>query len=251
MLWLVEFRKHLPVFIAVAVATSAVSIAATAFPKVVALEVVQALCVLLCWSATTCYSAAVVFSFLALGRDQLLQLSTRSRWQLAFLKLCVLTVLLVAQHALTVGLQIRDLTDAAGKTAPAAIVYVLLAKIVSISVFLLGALLLATLSKLLRSRGTATTFFAVGLVGVIVVQALLLWRSGAPDTHDFFIGVGGHPFTVNLYANILPLTLTGPSSGFLPSIAGWSMVLNLTAALLFTAAWAVIARGRKFDFLTM
>jgi hypothetical protein len=251
MLWLVEFRKHLPVFVAAYLATASIGVIVVLVPDVVALEVIQALCVLLCWSATTIYSAAAVFSYLVLGRDVLFQLSTRSRWQLASLKVTVLALLLTAQHVLTVGLQISTLADAAGRDAAAVIVYVLSAKIVSISAFLVSAAFLATLSKLLRGRGAATSFFAVGMVALVAAQAVLLWRTGAPNTRDFFIGVGGEPFTVNLYANILPLTLTGPSSGILPPVSGISVMLNLTAAVVFAAGWSILARARRFDFVSM
>lgn len=251
MLLRVELRKHLPVFVAAYLATTATGIAAAIAPDIVTLDVVRALCTLLCWSATTVYSAAVVFSFVVLGRDQLFQISTRSRWQLVGLKLGVLAALLTVQHLLTLGLQMPDLVEPAGADAPAVIGYVMLAKIVSIAAFLLSVTFLATVSKVLGGRGVSTSFFAVGLVVVIGLQGILLWRLGAPTTQEFFIGVGGQLFTVNLYANILPLTLTGPSGGFLPPISGLSVVLNLIAAVLFGAGWAVLAKVRRFNFLPM
>ena len=251
MLLRVELRKHLPVFVAAYLATTATGIAAVIAPDIVTLDVVRALCTLLCWSATTGYSAAVVFSFLVLGRDQLFQISTRSRWQLVGLKLGVLTVLLTVQHLLTVGLQLEDLLEPAGADAPAVIGYLLLAKIVSIAAFLLSVAFLATVAKVLRGRGVSTSFFAVGLLVIVGVQGVLLWRLGAPTTQEFFIGVGGQLFTVNLYANILPLTLTGPDDGFLPPISSLSVVLNLIVAVVFGAGWAVLAKVRRFNFLPM
>ncbi|PZE36491.1 hypothetical protein [Curtobacterium sp. MCPF17_031] len=251
MLWRVEFRKHLPVFVAAYLATTVTGVAAVLAPDIVTLDVIRALCTLLCWSATTVYSAVVVFAFLVLGRDQLFQISTRSRWQLVGLKLGVLAVLLTVQHLLTVGLQLQSLLEPAGADAAAVIWYVTLAKVVSIAAFLLSVTFLATLSKVLRGRGVLTSFFAVGLLVIIGVQAVLLWRLGAPTTQEFFIGVGGQLFTVNLYANILPLTLTDPSAGFLPPISGLSVVLNLIAAIVSAAAWAVLAKVRRFDFLPM
>ena len=251
MLLRVELRKHLPVFVAAYLATTAIGTAAALAPDIVTLDVVRALCTLLCWSATTVYSAAVVFSFVVLGRDQLFQISTRSRWQLVGLKLGVLTVLLIVQHLLTVGLQLQDLLEPAGADAAAVIGYLMLAKVVSIAAFLLSVTFLAILTKVLRGRGLSTTVFAVGLLVVIGVQGVLLWRLGAPTTQEFFIGVGGQLFTVNLYANILPLTLTGPNGGFLPPISGLSVVLNLIAAVVFAAGWAVLVKVRRFNFLLM
>jgi len=251
MLLRIELRKHLPVFVAAYLATAATGTAAALAPDVVTLDVIRALCTLLCWSATTVYSAAVVFSFLVLGRDQLFQISTRSRWQLVGLKLGVLTVLLTVQHLLTVGLQLQDLLEPAGPDAAAVIGYVMLAKVVSLAAFLLSVTFLAILAKVLRGRGVSTSFFAVGLLVVIGVQGILLWRLGAPTTQEFFIGVGGQLFTANLYANILPLTLTGPSGGFLPPISSLSVVLNLIAAVVFAAGWAVLAKVRRFNFLPM
>ena len=160
-------------------------------------------------------------------------------------------MLLIVQHLLAVGLQLQDLLEPAGADAGAVIGYVMLAKVVSIAAFLLSVTFLATVAKVPRGRGVSTSFFAVGLLVVIGVQGVLLWRLGAPTTEEFFIGVGGQLFTVNLYANILPLTLTGPSEGFLPPISGLSVVLNLIAAVVFAAGWGVLAKVRRFNFLPM
>ncbi|WIB12310.1 hypothetical protein [Curtobacterium sp. MCPF17_052] len=178
-------------FVAAYLATTVTGVAAVLASNIVTLDVIRALCTLLCWSATTVYSAVVVFAFVVLGRDQLFQISTRSRWQLVGLKLGVLAVLLTVQHLLTVGLQLQSLLEPAGADAAAVIGYVTLAKVVSIAAFLLSVTFLATLSKVLRGRGVSTSFFAVGLLVVIGVQAVLLWRIGAPNTQEFFIGVGG------------------------------------------------------------
>lgn len=251
MLWLVELRKHLPLFGTVSLVTTSMGAVRALNPDVLTLQVIQALCVLLCWTATTIYSASVVFAFLTLGRDLLLHLSTRSRWQLAGVKLSVLAVLLLVQHALTLVWQVADLSKSAGPHVGAAIGYVVVAKIVSILVFLCSVTLVATLAKKFRGRGGATTFFASGMLVVVAAQAIVLWRIGAPNTHDFFIGVGGDVFTVNLYANILPLTLTGPGDGFLPPITGLSILLNLLVAVTLAGTWAVSAKVRKFDFLPL
>ncbi len=163
----------------------------------------------------------------------------------------MLVVLLVVQHALTVAWQVSDLTRSAGPDAGAAISYVVIAKSVSIVVFLCSVTFVATAAKTFRGRGGATSSFVIGMLVVVAAQVILLWRIGAPSTHDFFIGVGGDAFTVNLYANILPLTLTGPGDGFLPSITNVSIALNLIAAVLLIIGWMVLAKVRKFDFLPL
>lgn len=251
MLCLVELRKHLPLFGTAYLATSSIGVVVALAPDVLTLEIIQALCVLLCWTATTIYSASVVFAYLTLGRDVLFHLSTRSAWRLAGLKLSVLAVLLLVQHALTVVWQLADLEASAGADSGAAIVYVAVAKVVSVVVFLCSVAFVATAAKTFRGRGGATAFFAIGMLVVVAAQAILLWRIGAPSTHDFFIGVGGDTFTVNLYANILPLTLTGPDDGFLPPITLSSIVLNVVAAVVLAGGWTVLAKVRKFDFLPL
>jgi len=61
-----------------------------------------------------------------------------------------------------------------------------------------------------------------------VLQVILLWRIGAPNTTDFFIGIGGTEYTAHLYAGVLPLTLSGPGGGYLPpSLISVSMLLNV------------------------
>lgn len=252
MLWRVELRKHLPVTAAAAVATVATGAAAALAPEVVSVAVLHSLCILLCWSAVVCASAGAVFNFLVLGRDQLLQISTRSRWALAGMKLVVLAGLLVLLHLVTLAVQVpalRDAADAAGTALGGVLAAVVVSKVVSVCAFLLSTAALAVLAKTMPGRATATVFYTVALIVVVVGQAVALWQLGAPTTRSFFIGVGGELTTVNLYANILPLTLTSPAEGIIPPIWGLSVALNLGSAALFGALWAVMARVRRYNFL--
>jgi len=251
MLWRTELRKHLPIFATVWMATLAAGVAAAIAPHVVVLEVVHALCGMLCWTASSLYAASVLFRFIALGDDLFLQISSVSRWKLALLKVALLGALMVVQHLIAVGTDLGQLRNAAGTSFNAAVLYMLLAKTLSIAAFLALVLLAATSAKTLPGRGASGTFFGLAVVATITAQAILLWRIGAPATQDFFIGVGGEMFTVNLYANLLPLTLTAPDSGFIPPITGTSVALNAAGILVFIGCWAVLIRARRFNFLQL
>lgn len=251
MLWRTEFRKHLPLFGVAYVVTVATGVAVIVRPGVLAFEVFQALGGMLCWSATVIYSASVVFRYLALGADPLLHLGTISRWRIALMKVAALGALLFFQHLIAVAMLLRTLLDAAGEDRGPVMTYLVVAKALSILTFLAAVGALSTASKVVRGRAGPTTAFALALLAVVVAQGILLWQTGAAGTRDFFIGVGGDFFTVNLYANILPITLTGPEAGFLPPVAWLSASLNLGAAVVFAVLWVAVAKGRRHDFLPL
>jgi hypothetical protein len=251
MLWRAEFRKHLPLFGVAYAVTVATGIAVIVRPDVLAFEVIQALGGMLCWSATVVYSAAVVFRYLALGADPLLHLGTIGRWRIALMKVAVLGALLFSQHLIAVAMLLGTLLDTAGGDVGPVMTYLVVAKALSIVTFLTAVGFLSTASKVMRGRAWTTTTFTLALLAVVVAQGILLWRTGAAATQDFFIGVGGDFFTVNLYANILPITLTGPEAGFLPPVAWLSASLNLGATVVFAVLWAAVATGRRHDFLPL
>ena len=251
MLWRTEVRKHLPVFAAVYSAIVLVGVARWVAPDVLVLEIVQALCGMLCWTGSAVYAATILFRFITLGDDVSLQISSVGRWSSASLKASVLCGLLVLQHLLGVAVTVDQLRNTAAAEFATALVYVVVAKTLSIVSFLTLVLLSATSAKVFSGRGACAAVFVIGLLTAITAQGLTLWRIGAPTTEHFFIGVGGDAFTVNLYANILPLTLTGPAEGFLPIITGTSMVLNLSAVLAFLACWALLIRFRRFNFVAI
>jgi hypothetical protein len=247
MLWRVEYRNHLPYFSIVIGLTVAAGIATAAAPHVEVFAVVLAMTGLVAWVATTVYVAAAILRFLTLGGDTLLHVSALSPWRLTTRKALVLGSYMVAQHIATLLAQAPHISDTVGAERTQVFAYLFAAKVVSIATFLIAVVLAGALAKAMRRRGPATTVFAVVLVLVVTAQAILLWRLGAPDTQSFFIGVGGDFTTANLYANVLPLVLTGPAEGFLPSITGLSMMLNASVAAFMLVGSLALIRWRTFD----
>lgn len=251
MLWRVEYRNHLPYFSIAIGLTVAAGIATAAAPQVEVFAVVLAMTGLVAWVATTVYVAAAILRFLTLGNDTLLHLSALSPWRLTARKALVLGSYMVVQHITTLLAQAPHISDTVGAESAQVFAYLFMAKVVSIASFLIAVVLVATLAKTMRRRGTATTLFVVGLVVVVTAQAIMLWRLGAPDTQSFFIGVGGDFITANLYANVLPLVLTGPAEGFLPSITGLSVALNAGAIACMLLVTLALIRWRRFDHVAL
>ncbi|NQX11432.1 hypothetical protein HQQ80_07335 [Microbacteriaceae bacterium VKM Ac-2855] len=251
MLWVVEFRKHLPIFAAIYAVTIVTGAAALLFPDVVVLGVIQALGGLLCWSAAVIYAASVILRYLSLGRDLLLQIGTVSRWRIVWMKAAVLGAYLFGLHVVSLAFLFKKTSDAAGDQFGSVLAYLIGGKLLSIAVFLVAVVLVATLVKMLRTKAAVVTGFSVLVVAVVIGQAILLWQTGAPDTAHFFIGVGGDFFTVNLYANILPIILTDASAGFLPNIWVTSVLLNTALAAMYFLIWAVVTRVSRVNFLSL
>lgn len=251
MLWRVEYRNHLPYFSIAIGLTVAAGIATAAAPHAEVFAVVLAMTGLVAWVATTVYVAAAILRFLTLGHDTLLHVSALSPWRLTARKALVLGSYMVAQHVATLLAQTPHISDTVGAERTTVFAYLFAAKVVSIAAFLIAVVLVATIAKTMRGRGPATTVFVVSLVVVVAAQAIVLWRLGAPGTKSFFIGVGGDFTTVNLYANVLPLILTGPAEGFLPPIAGFSAVLNAGAAACMLLVTLALIRWRRFDHVAL
>ena len=248
MLWRTEFGKNLPVFLACYAVVAVVGAAALIFRDVVALEAVQAFGVMLAWAAAVVYSSATLFAYFALGRDLLLHIGSVGRVSVLLMKAAVLGVLLYALHAVTFIFEARTIADAAGSRFPAVLAYLWGGKALSIVAFLTLSLFLSAAVKLLCGRGALIAAYAVIIVGVVIAQAIALWRIGAPTTTHFAVGVGGDFFTANLYANVLPLTLTGPGEGLLPPITGVGLLLNGGAAVILLALWLLLVRTRGLNF---
>jgi len=251
MLWRTEYRNHLPYFSIVIGLTVAAGIATAAAPHVEVFAVVLAMTGLVAWVATTVYVAAATLRFLTLGGDTLLHVSALSPWRLTARKALVLGSYMVLQHIATLLAQAPHISDTVGAERTQVFAYLFMAKVVSIASFLIAVVLVATLAKTMRRRGPATTLFVVALVVVVTAQAIMLWRLGAPDTQSFFIGVGGEFLTANLYANVLPLILTGPAEGFLPPITGLSVVLNAGAIASMLLMTVALIRWRRFDHVAL
>jgi hypothetical protein len=247
MLWRVEYRNHLPYFSIAIGLTVAAGIATAAAPHVQVFPVVLAMTGLVAWVATTVYVAAAILRFLTLGHDTLLHVSALSPWRVTARKALVLGTYMVVQHVATLLALAPHIGDTVGAERTQVLAYLFAAKVVSIATFVIAVILVATTAKTMRGRGPATTVFVVALMLVVGAQAILLWRLGAPGTHSFFIGVGGDFTTVNLYANVLPLILTGPAEGYLPPIAGLSVVLNVGAAACMLLGTLALIRWRRFD----
>lgn len=252
MLWRIEFRKHVFVFLACWLVVAVTGTAALVAPHVVALQAVQAFGTMLAWCAATVYSAGVLLSYFTLGDDLLLHIGSLPRTRVALMKAAVLAVLMYLLHIVTFAFQAHTIADAAGGQIPAVIGYVFAAKALSIAAFLALVVFLSAAVKIpLHGKGSSIGGYTVLAVGIVIAQAILLWRLGAPDTSHFAIGVGGAFFTANLYANILPLTLTGPADGLLPAVTGLSLLLNGAAIVLFAGLWALLVRTRRLNFYTL
>lgn len=251
MLWLIEFRKHLP-FFSVAIGPAALTgVAAALVPDQPVLEVIRTLSGMLVWCGSVVYVAADLARFLTLGNDVLLHIGAPGQLKTAGIKAASLGAFLLALHAATLIGGAATITETVETDAPAVFAYFVVAKAVSIVTYLVTVVFAASAAKVFRARGSATTAFIVVLVGIVVGQTLTLWRLGAPDTDFFFIGVGGDFLSVNLYANILPIILTPPSAGFLPPIAGLSVLLNSVLSFVAGAITLLLMRFRRFDFITL
>lgn len=250
-LWLLEVRKHLPFFASIIGAVVATSIAVAIWPDVEMLEVLRSMCGLLCWTGTVVYVAASTVRFVTLGGDLLLHISALNRWRLLGMKAAVLGAFMLCLHVAALLGQVRAISDAPDGESAAVFAYLVIAKIVAIATFIVTVIMVATLAKAGRGRGAAIAAFGLLVLAIIVVQAIALWRLGAPNTTSWFIGVGGDMYTVNLSANIVPLILTGPELGMLPSVAWASIALNAAFSLVMVAIWALLARFRRFDFVAM
>lgn len=252
MLWRIEFRKHIFVFLPCWLVVALTGTAALIAPGAAWLQAVQAFGTMLAWCAAVIYTAGVLLSYFALGGDLLLHIGSLSRTRMMLMKAVVLAVLLYLLHAVTFAFQARTIGEAAGRQSPAVIAYVLGAKALSIAAFLALVMLLSAAVKIpLRGKGSSIAVYAVLAVGLVIVHAILLWRLGAPDTTHFAVGVGGAFFTANLYANILPLTLTGPADGLLPGVTCVSLLLNAAAVILFAGLWTLAARTRRLNFYAL
>lgn len=248
-LWLVELRRRLPVALVAILLTAAAGTAAATAPDFTTLGVVRELGVMLCWSATTIWSASVLVRHVTLADDALPELGTRPWWHVAVGKALVLGGLLLAQHVVTTLVELPTLHDAFGPDLAAAVTHTALAKVASLAAWLTVVLLVATLAALVPGRGRAVTVAVAGLTVVVVGQALLLWRTGAPDTDTFVLGVGSETWTVHLYANVLPLVLTAPAQGVVPGVAWLSVGLDGVVAVVAAATWTTVARRRRWDRL--
>ena len=251
MLWVVETRKHLPLFATLYVLTAAAGTLRLAFPDTVAFSVIQGLGTLLCWSAAVIYAASVIFRYLAFGRDLFLQIGTVSRWRIVGIKAVVLGACMLVLHLLTVGFQIKTISEAAGPQSTAVLAYLVAAKVLSIAAFLALVVFLSSVVKVLRGRAAMLLAFSILMVGLIVGQTIALWQIGAPHAAEWFIGVQGDFYTVNLYSNILPLILSGPADGFLPPVITTSIVLNAVMLTAYLALWALFARTARVNHLTL
>jgi len=248
-LWLVELRHLLPVpLVAVALTGAAGAVAALA-PDIVALGVVRELAVMLCWSGTAIWAAGVLVRHVTLVDDPLVQLGTRPWWRVAVGKALMIAALLTVQHVVTTIAELQTLHAAFGENLAGAVAHAAIAKVASLAAYLAVVLLVATLATLVLGRMRAVATVAIGVTIVVVGHALLLWRVGAPDTEVFVLGVGSDTWTVHLYANVLPLVLTGPSEGVVPDVAWLSLGLNAAVALTASATWLALARGRRWDRL--
>lgn len=251
MLWLIEVRKH-AAFFAITIGLAIVtSVAAALFPQQQVLEVIRTLTGMLVWCASAVYVAADLARFLALGNDVLLHCSAFSPLRNACVKATILGIFLVALHAATLGGGAEAIAEAVGSDAPTVFAYYVLAKALSIVTYLATVVLCALVSKVFRTRNLVVTTFTVALVAMVIGQTIALWRLGAPETDFFFIGVGGDFLSVNLYANILPIILTAPSEGFVPPIAGLSIVLNMAVAAATLLGVLLLSRFRRFDFVAL
>lgn len=251
MLWVIEVRKNLPLFAALYIATAITGTLHLAVPDSATFSVIQGLGTLLCWSAAVIYAATVIFRYIALGRDVFLQIGTVSRWRIVWIKAAVLCAYLLALHLLSVAFQVKTIADTAGSDAPGVLAYIAAAKLLSIAAFLTLVVFLSSLVKLFRGRAPMLIAFSILIVALIVGQTLFLWQIGAPDATEWFIGVQGQFYTVNLYSNILPIVLTGPADGLMPSITATSIVINSAALLVYFIGWTVFSRTARVNFLTV
>lgn len=251
MLWLIEFRKHVP-FFSVTIGLSVVTaLAAALMPDQPVLEVVRTLGSMLVWCGSAVYVAADIVRFLTLGNDVLLHISAHGQLRAVFVKAATLGSFLLALHTATLVGGASTITEATGTDAPTVFAYFVAAKTVSIVTYLVTVMFASSVAKVFRTRGTAVTAFIAVLLGLVVGQTLALWRLGAPDTDFFFIGVGGDFLSVNLYANILPIILTAPAEGFVPPIAGLSVVLNVLAVAAAVTITLLLMRIRRLDFVAL
>ena len=251
MLWVVETRKHLPLFATLYVLTAAAGTLRLAFPDTVAFSVIQGLGTLLCWSAAVIYAASVIFRYLAFGRDLFLQIGTVSRWRIVGIKAVVLGACMLVLHLLTVGFQIKTISEAAGPQSTAVLAYLVAAKVLSIAAFLALVVFLSSVVKVLRGRAAMLLAFSILMVGLIIGQTIVLWQIGAPEATEWFIGVQGDFYTVNLYSNILPIILSGPADGLLPPVITTSIFLNAVMLTAYLAFWALFARTARVNHLTL
>ena len=247
MLWRVEYRKHLPYFAMVIAVTAGLGIASAIAPDVEVFSVLLTMSTLVTWTATIVYTSACTLRFLTLGDDLLLHVSSLSPWRLVTVKALVLGSYMAMQCAATVMAQSPHISEVVGPESGRVFTYLVAAKLVSIACFLISVVFAAAVAKTIRQRGPATALFVVALMILVAAQAIVLWHLGAPETQFFFIGVGGDFTTVNLYANVLPLVLTGPGEGFLPPVAGLSMLLNAAVAVAIALVTAGLVRWRRFD----
>src|SRR4029453_18763924 len=107
--------------------------------------------------------------------------------------------------------QIKTILDVSGGQSTAVLSYMVLAKVLSVTAFLALVVFLSSLVKLLRSRASMLIAFSILIVGLIIGQTIALWQIGAPNAAEWFIGVQGDFYTVNLYSNILPIILSSPT----------------------------------------
>lgn len=250
-LWSIETRKHLPFFASVIGAVVAMSIAAVIWPDIEMLDVLRSMCGLLCWTGAVVYVAANIVRFITLGGDLLLHISVLDRWRLLGMKAAVLGAFMLCLHVAAVVGQAHAITEAAKGETAEVFEYLAVAKVVAIATFIITVSMVATLVKATRGRGAAVAAFGLLALAIIALQVIVLWRLGAPDTTSWFIGIGGDMYTVNLYANILPIILSGPELGMLPELAWASIAFNGAFSLVMVASWGLLARFRRFDFATM
>lgn len=251
MLWVVEARKNLPLFAALYLATIIAGILRLAFPGAVTFSIIQGLGTLRCWSAAVIYAASIIFRYLAFGRDLLLQIGTVSRWRIVWIKATVLGAYMLGLHLVSLALQIKTISETAGSQSTAVLTYMVLAKLLSITAFLTLVVFLSSLVKLLRGRASMLIAFSILLLGLITCQTIALWQIGAPNASEWFIGVQGDFYTVNLYSNILPIILSGPADGLLPPATTASITINAVLLAAYLAFWALFARTARINFLTL
>lgn len=251
MLWVVETRKNLPLFAALYLVTAIAGTLRLVFPDAVTFGIIQGLGTLLCWSAAVIYAASVIFRYLAFGRDLLLQIGTVSRWRIVWIKATVLGAYMLGLHLVSLAFQLKTISETAGSQGAGVLTYMLLAKILSIAAFLTLVVFLSSLVKLLRSRAAMLIAFSILIVGLIVGQTIALWQIGAPNAAEWFIGVQGDFYTVNLYSNILPVILSSPADGLLPPVTTASIAINAVLLTAYLACWALFARTARINFLTM
>lgn len=251
MIWVVELRKHFFFFAALWLVVAVAGTFAAIFREIDVFSTVQSFATILSWSAAVVYGAVVLLSYISLGNDLLLQIGTISRWRVVVVKAAVLFALAYVLHVVNLGFQLRIIFAAVSDAATSVLVYVLLAKAMSIASFLSLVIAAAVVAKLWRGKTMIVIVFSLLVVSAIVSQVILLWRIGAPNTSHFFVGAGGQFFTVNLYANVLPITLTTPSDGFLPQIWIDSVLLNFASLGICTVTWLLFAKFRRFNFLPL